>query len=170
MKKYSYRVIIPSYNSMGELNYWVGRDYLPKNPKFERTKYSNPKAEKKEIIFNEDRIQWDADITLVEGAFDHIVVPNSIPLLGKALDKDYKLYWDIITKANAKVNIFLDGDVYGTVKEIYKLLNHGRLYNKVRYIPVGEKDDPSSLYQEGGYKKIAEHLANAQQIKEVYLY
>lgn len=170
MKKYSYRVIIPSYNSMGELNYWVGRDYLPKNPKFERTKYSNPKAEKKEIIFNEDRIQWDADITLVEGAFDHIVVPNSIPLLGKALDKDYKLYWDIITKANAKVNIFLDGDVYGTVKEIYKLLNHGRLYDKVRYIPVGEKDDPSSLYQEGGYKKIAEHLANAQQIKEVYLY
>jgi hypothetical protein len=49
-------------------------------------------------------------------------------------------------------------------------LNHGRLYDKVRYIPVGEKDDPSSLYQEGGYKKIAEHLANAQQIKEVYLY
>jgi hypothetical protein len=170
MKKYSYRVIIPSYNSIGELNYWVGRDYLPKNPKFERTKYSNPKAEKKEIIFNEDRIQWDADITLVEGAFDHIVVPNSIPLLGKALDKDYKLYWDIITKANAKVNIFLDGDAYGTVKEIYKLLNHGRLYDKVRYIPVGEKDDPSSLYQDGGYKKIAEHLANAQQIKEVYLY
>ena len=170
MKKYSYRVIIPSYNAIGELNYWVGRDYLPKNPKFERTKYSNPKAEKKEIIFNEERIQWDADITLVEGAFDHIVVPNSIPLLGKALDKDYKLYWDIITKANAKVNIFLDGDAYGTVKEIYKLLNHGRLYDKVRYIPVGEKDDPSSLYQEGGYKKIAEHLANAQQIKEVYLY
>lgn len=170
MKKYSYRVIIPSYNSIGELNYWVGRDYLPKNPKFERTKYSNPKAEKKEIIFNEDRIQWDADITLVEGAFDHIVVPNSIPLLGKALDKDYKLYWDIITKANSKVNIFLDGDAYGTVKEIYKLLNHGRLYDKVRYVPVGENDDPSSLYQEGGYKKIAEHLANAQQIKEVYLY
>lgn len=170
MKKYSYRVIIPSYNSIGELNYWVGRDYLPKNPKFERTKYSNPKAEKKEIIFNEDRIQWDADITLVEGAFDHIVVPNSIPLLGKALDKDYKLYWDIITKANAKVNVWLDGDAYSTVKEIYKLLNHGRLYDKVRYIPVGEKDDPSSLYQEGGYKEIARHLANAQQIKEVYLY
>ena len=126
--------------------------------------------EKKEIIFNEDRIQWDADITLVEGAFDHIVVPNSIPLLGKALDKDYKLYWDIITKANAKVNVWLDGDAYGTVKEIYKLLNHGRLYDKVRYIPVGENDDPSSLYQKGGYKEIARHLSNAQQIKEVYLY
>jgi len=170
-KKSSFRIIIPSYNAIGELNYWVGRDYLPKSDKFpSRIKYDNPKVEKKNIIFNEEKIQWDADITLVEGAFDHIVVPNSIPLLGKALDKDYKLYWDIITKANAKVNIFLDGDAYGTVKEIYKLLNHGRLYDKVRYIPVGEKDDPSSLYQKGGYKKIAEHLANAQQIKEVYLY
>ena len=170
MKKYSYRVIIPSYNSIGELNYWVGRDYLPKNPKFERTKYSNPKAEKKEIIFNEDRIQWDADITLVEGAFDHIVVPNSIPLLGKALDKDYKLYWDIISKANANCNIFLDSDAYQSVKEIYKLLNHGNLYGRIRYIPVEEGEDPSSLYEKGGYKKIAEHLANAQQIKEIFLY
>ena len=169
MKKYSYRVIIPSYNSIGELNYWVGRDYLPKNPKFERTKYSNPKAEKKEIIFNEDKIQWDADITLVEGAFDHIVVPNSIPLLGKALDKDYKLYWDIVSRCNGNVNIFLDADAYQSVKEIYKLLNHGNLYGRIRYIPVEEGEDPSSLYQEGGYKKIAEHLANAQQIKEVYL-
>ena len=170
MKKYSYRVIIPSYNSIGELNYWVGRDYLPKNSKFERTKYSNPKAEKKEIIFNEDKIQWDADITLVEGAFDHIVVPNSIPLLGKALDKDYKLYWDIISKCNANCNIFLDSDAYQSVKEIYKLLNHGKLYGRIRYIPVEEGEDPSSLYEKGGYKKIAEHLANAQQIKEIFLY
>ena len=172
MKKYSYRVIIPSYNALGELNYWVGRDYLPKSDKFpSRTKYANPKAEKKEIIFNEDKIQWDADITLVEGAFDHIVVPNSIPLLGKALDRDYKLYWDIITKFNgSNLNIMLDNDAKETVKEIYKLLNHGRLYGKVRYIPILEDgEDPSSLYQKGGYKKIAAHLANAQQIDEVYL-
>ena len=170
LKKYSYRVIIPSYNALGELNYWVGRDYLPKSDKYpSRTKYANPKAEKKEIIFNEDKIQWDADITLVEGAFDHIVIPNSIPLLGKALDKDYKLYWDIISKANASVNIFLDADAKETVKQIYKFLNHGRLYGKVRYIPCEGDEDPSSLFQKGGYKEIAAHLANAQQIDEVYL-
>jgi hypothetical protein len=28
-KKGSFRIIIPSYNALGELNYWVGRDYLP---------------------------------------------------------------------------------------------------------------------------------------------
>lgn len=168
-KKGSFRVIIPSYNALGELNYWVGRDYLPQRENSFRIKYDNPKVEKKEIIFNEDKIQWDADITLVEGVFDHIVVPNSIPLLGKALNKDYKLYWELITRANANVNIWLDGDVYNSVKEIYKLLNHGNLYDRIRYIPCKEDDDPSSIFQRGGYKEIAEHLSNAQQIKEIYL-
>ena len=169
-KKGSFRIIIPSYNAIGELNYWVGRDYLPKSDRYpQRLKYDNPKVEKKDIIFNEEKIQWDADVTLVEGPFDHIVVPNSIPLLGKALNKDYKLYWDVISKCNANCNIMLDADAYQTVKEIYKLLNHGRLYNKIRYIPIEEGEDPSSLYQKCGYKEIARHLANAQQIKEVYL-
>jgi len=170
MKKYSYRVIIPSYNSIGELNYWVGRDYLPKNPKFERTKYSNPKAEKKEIIFNEDKIQWDADITLVEGAFDHIVVPNSIPLLGKALDKDYKLYWDIITKANAKINVWLDNDIIDNGKNIYALLNHGKLYNKIRFIYTDLGKDPSEIYEKYGYKGIAKCLQNSKKIPEYELF
>lgn len=169
-KKGSFRVIIPSYSAIGELNYWVGRDYLPQNDKYpSRVKYDNPKVEKRNIIFNEDKLQWDADITLVEGPFDHIVVPNSVPLLGKALNKDYKLYWDLISKCNANVNIFLDGDAFSTVKELYSFLNHGRLYGKVRYIPVEGDEDPSSLYQKGGYKEIARHLSNAQQIDEVYL-
>lgn len=169
-KKGSYRIIIPSYDALGELNYWVGRDYLPKSEKFHtRLKYDNPKVEKKNIIFNEDKIQWDADITLVEGTFDHIVVPNSIPLLGKALNKDYKLYWELINRANGNINVWLDGDAYESVKQIYSLLNHGNLYNKIRYIPTNENEDPSSIYEKGGYKKIAEHLANAQQIKEIYL-
>lgn len=169
-KKGSFRIIIPSYNALGELNYWVGRDYLPKSEKFTtRLKYDNPKVEKKTIIFNEEKLNWDADITIVEGPFDHIVVPNSVPLLGKALNQEYKLYWDLITKANANVNIFLDADAFNTVKELYKMLNHGRLYGKVRYILVEDDKDPSSLYEKGGYKKIVEHIRNAQQIEEVYL-
>ena len=169
-KKGSFRIIIPSYNALGELNYWVGRDYLPKSEKFaSRLKYDNPKVEKKGIIFNEEKLNWDANITLVEGAFDHIVVPNSVPLLGKALNKEYKLYWDLITKANANVNIFLDNDIKDNGKEIYSLLNHGRLYNKIRYIYSDLGKDPSEIYQEYGYKGIIKCLRNAKQIEEVYL-
>ena len=170
MRKYSYRVIIPSYNALGELNYWVGRDYLPTSDKFAlRTKYANPQVKKTEIIFNEDKINWDANITLVEGAFDHIVVPNSVPLLGKTLNKEYKLYWELITKANANVNIFLDNDIKDNGKEIYALLNHGRLYNKIKYIYSDLGKDPSEIYQEYGYKGIIKCLRNAKQIEEVYL-
>lgn len=164
-KKSSYRIIIPSFDAYGELNYWVGRNYLP----VDRIKYDNPKVEKRDIIFNEEKIQWDADVTLVEGPFDHIVVPNSIPLLGKALNQGYKLYWEIINRCNGNVNIFLDADAKSTVLEIYKLLNHGRLYGKIRYIPVEGDEDPSSLYQRGGYREIANYLSSACKIDEVRL-
>lgn len=167
--KKSWRIIVPSFDQFGEMSYWVGRDYLNSDKSKYRMKYENPKAEKREFIFNEGRVQWDADITLVEGVFDHIVVPNSIPLLGKALSKEYKLYWSIMDKANANINIFLDGDAFESVKKIYKLLNHGRFYGKIRYIPVGKDEDPSSVYQAGGRKAIMDHLRNAKVINEVYL-
>lgn len=165
-KMVSNRIIIPSYNKFGEINYWTGRDFTG-NPK--RQKYYNPKVERKNIIFNEEKIQWDADITLVEGPFDHIVTPNSIPMLGKVVDKNFKLYWEIVSNANACVNIWCDGDASETALNIYKYLNHGRLYNKIRYIPVSEENDPSLLFQLGGSKAIMSHLRNSRQINEVYL-
>lgn len=165
-KKSSYRIIIPSYDRYGEINYWVGRDYLGNG---KRVKYDNPKVEKKNIIFNEEKIQWDADVTLVEGPFDHLVVPNSIPLLGKALNEGYKVYWDLHYKAKANVNIFLDGDAFETVKRTYALLNHGELNGRIRYIPVNQDYDPSLIYEKWGWKGIAYHLSNARKIDDTLI-
>lgn len=168
-KKGSFRIIIPSYSALGELNYWVGRDYLPKSDKFpSRVKYDNPKVEKKNIIFNEEKLQWDTDITLVEGPFDHIVVPNSVPLLGKALNKEYKLYWDLISKCNANVNIFLDNDIKDNGKEIYSLLNHGKLYGKIRYIYTDLGKDPSEIYENYGNKGIINALRSAKKVNLIF--
>ena len=162
----SYRVYIPSYDKYGDLNYWTGRDYLDRKGV---VKYYNPKVERKNIIFNEEKLQWDADITLVEGPFDHIVVPNSVPLLGKVLNKEFKLYWDIIQNANAKINIWLDNDAFDAIKEIYKELNHGDLYNRIRFISTDLGKDPSEIYQQYGYRGIVECLKSAKQIEEIYL-
>lgn len=158
-KMSSTRIIIPSFNEYGELNYWTGRDY---SGFFKKQKYYNPKVDRKDIIFNEEKIQWDCDITLVEGLFDHIVVPNSIPLLGKSLKYDFLLYNKLITKCKAKINIFLDGDAIDAVKSIYKTLNHGNLYNKIRYIPTSEELDPSKIFELGGNRAIIEHIKNAK--------
>ncbi len=166
-RKFSHRVIIPSYDMYGNLNYWVGRNYL-QNMK-NRMKYMNPKVEKRDIIFNERFIQWDADITLVEGPFDHIVVPNSVPLLGKSLTKRYRLYWELVEKSNANINIMLDADAYESAIEIYKLLNHGDLYNRIRYIPMADNEDPSSIYESYGCRGIVKRLSNAVKFKEFFL-
>ncbi len=163
----SSRIIIPSFNEFGELNYWTGRDFTKLS---HRQKYFNPVVERKGIIFNEDKIQWDADITLVEGPFDHIIVPNSIPLLGKSLKEDYLLYKKLNEKANSNINIFLDADAEESAVLLYKLLNHGRLYNKIRVIPIEKDKDPSLIFQERGRKGIYECLSNAKQISEVFLY
>lgn len=160
--KYSNRIIIPSYDSFGELNYWTGRDYTLDN---KRQKYYNPKVDRKNIIFNEGKIQWDADITLVEGPFDHLVVPNSVPLLGKSIDSEYRLYEALFERSQAHVNIFLDGDAIETVYKIYKTLNHDRLYNRIRYVPVPKELDPSEIYQKYGKKGIIKSLQKVKYIK-----
>ena len=77
------RIIIPSYDIHGVINYFIARSFHWKT----KPKYMNPEAEKQEVIFNEDKINWDSTIYLVEGVFDHIVVPNSIPLLGKFMSE-----------------------------------------------------------------------------------
>lgn len=162
----SYRIYIPSYDKYGDLNYWTGRDYLNRD---KVVKYYNPKTERKNIIFNEEKLQWDADITLVEGPFDHIVVPNSVPLLGKSLNKDFKLYWDIIKNSNANIILWLDSDAFESIKTIYKELNHGDLYNRIRYIETGIGKDPSDIYEKYGYKGIVECLKRAKKIEEILL-
>ena len=56
------RIIIPSYDSAGDLNYWVGRDFSGNEKKM---KYWNSKNDKNEIVFQESLIHWDANIVLV---------------------------------------------------------------------------------------------------------
>ena len=160
------RIIIPSHDEYGYLNYWTGRDFT-NNPR--KQKYFNPKLERKNIIFNEDKIQWDADITIVEGPFDHIVTPNSIPLLGKVIKPGFKIYDRLMNDAKAKVNIFLDGDARETAIATYKALNHGDLYRRVRLIPVNKDLDPAKIYELYGYKGIAKCLRCAVELDETKL-
>lgn len=160
-KKMSNRIILPSFNKFGELNYWTGRDFTGNE---KRQKYFNPKVERKNVIFNEEKIQWEADVTLCEGPFDYCILPNAIPLLGKVLDESFSLYWELIKKAKANVNIFLDGDAVETANKVADVLKHTPLAEKVRMVYVNEKYDPSLIYQEGGKRAIISCLRNAVKI------
>jgi DNA primase len=122
--EYSGRVIIPSYDVDDELNYFIARSYLSKS----KLKYKNPEAQKEIIIFNENLINWEETIYLVEGAFDSLFLPNSIPMLGKHLSKSL---FDKLYNEGKKIVIVLDGDAWDDAQRLYHNLNCGKLMGKI---------------------------------------
>ena len=155
------RIVIPSYNIFGGVNYWVGRDYTGKS----KLRYKNPKLEKSLFAFYEYYINWYEDVTLVEGAFDHIVVPNSIPLLGKSLSTEDYVYKTLKEHSKANVNIFLDDDAYKNACRIYNLLNEDPVFRgRVRIIPSPAEFDPSLIFETWGKRGIIEAMKYARKI------
>ena len=101
---YGGRVIIPSYNEDGELNYFVARSYHEEAT----MKYKNPPVSRDVIVFD-NQINWNEPITLVEGVFDSFSVKrNVIPILGKFIPKTLKA--KIFEKGVKEITILLDSD------------------------------------------------------------
>lgn len=136
--KYANRIIIPSYDAEGELNYFVARSYESKPYR----KYDNPEAEKQLIIFNEYFIDWNNTIYIVEGPFDSIFLPNAIPMLGKVMSD---LLFDKIYEKAKKVVIVLDGDAKKDSEKLYYKLNGGKLFNKIWVVILPEDKDIADM-------------------------
>jgi len=162
--KYRDRVIIPSHDEFGDVNYFVARAW----DKWVKPKYFNPEANKSELIFNEHFINWDATVYLVEGATDHIVVPNSIPLLGKILHD--RLRRILLSSARADIVLLLDEDAYDNALNIYRELNVGSMYNRIKLCLPPDGEDPSSVFAESGVKGVCELLKTSYRIPESRLY
>jgi DNA primase len=135
---FAYRIIVPSFNKEGVLNYFIARSWVPN-----KIKYKNPTAEKDQIIFNESLIDWDKDVYLCEGAFDSFFLSNSIVMLGKKMSK--LLFETLYTKANGQVIICLDEDAWTDALNLYHTLNGGRLYNKIKIIKPPKDMDVADL-------------------------
>lgn len=163
------RVIIPSYDEYGDLNYWVGRDFTGK----QYAKYKNCEGDKKKIIYQEKLVNFDADIYLVEGVLDAIRVPNTISMLGKHLTTDTKLYDALCDKAKGNIFIVLDGDTkISEVKRIYRRLDESlKLKGRVWYVPMQNSPykDFSEAYEQGGKKSVIKLIRTAKQFSELEL-
>ena len=160
--KYDSRVVIPSYDIKDELNYWVTRTYVNAKPK-----YLNPDSDKEQIIFNERFINWDSDIYLVEGPFDHLVVHNSIPILGKKISD--KLMNSLFHKASANVIILLDSDAWGDTKKHYAKLNVGKLFGRIKIVKLEEGYDIAKIHEEKGREGVIDVMRNSFKLKESVL-
>lgn len=149
--KYINRIITPSYDSDGNINFFSARDYL----NVSTFKYLLPDWSK-DIIGFELFINWNDPITLVEGTFDAISIRNNaIPLFGKMMSNSLK---EAIFENDVKqVNICLDNDALKSSIKIYDYLTSYGI--NVHLIEMDEKD-PSIL----GFKKIQELIKSSTEM------
>lgn len=136
--RYKNRIVIPSYDSEGDLNYLIGRAIWSN----QKPKYKNCSAPKSRVIPFNNTINWSFPVTLVEGPFDAISVRrNSIPLLGNRLSE--KLKACIIRSPLDLINVVLDPDMRGTATDIAEgLIEEGI---RVRIVDLPEGKDPDDL-------------------------
>ena len=133
------RIVIPSYDSKGELNYYIARSWNPMS----RAKYKNPEAEKDKIIFWENLIDWNKDIFLVEGAFDGLFLDNAIPMLGKHMSE--LLFDTIYKKAKGDIIICLDADAWENAVNLYHELHGGELWGRIKLVKLPDEKDIADL-------------------------
>ena len=136
---HSGRIVVPSYDDDGELTYYIARSWDLRS----KSKYKNPISEKDKIIFNEGLIDWEQDIFLVEGVFDSLFLKNSIPMLGKYMSE--LLFNTLYNKANGLITIALDGDAFNDAVKLYRILNGGRLYGKIKILKLPVDKDVCDL-------------------------
>ena len=145
--EYSGKIIIPSYDATGQLNYFVSRAYY----KADKQKHKNPKISK-DIIGFELTINWSEPIILCEGAFDAIAVKrNAIPLFGKIIQP--ALQKKIIEERVKNIYICLDADALKNALTIAERFMGEGL--NVYFVEL-QNEDASEL----GFHKITEILEN----------
>ncbi len=143
--RYRRRLIIPSHDSEGELNYYVARA-IDENPR----KYINAKVSKKNIIFNEIYLDWSKEITIVEGPMDLVKSgENSTCILGSSLNESYLLFKKLV-KNQTPVLLALDPDIIEKSHNIAKRLDeygvNVKMIDITGYSDVGEM--PQGKFQE----------------------
>tara|TARA_B100000768_G_scaffold181925_1_gene207444 strand:+ start:4384 stop:5310 length:927 start_codon:yes stop_codon:yes gene_type:complete len=134
--RYASMIIIPSYDEVGNLNYFTGRSFQ-QNPYI---KYRNPETSR-DIIPFELFINWELPLILCEGPFDAMAIKrNAIPLLGKNIQKN--LMKKIVTSTVKKIYIALDNDAMKqSLKFAEEFMNEG----KEVYLVELEGKDPSEM-------------------------
>jgi DNA primase len=155
---YSNRIIIPSYDNEGKLNFFVGRDVFDS-----KLKYRNSPTPK-DIVGFELFVNWEEPILLVEGALDAISTKiNSIPLFGKTIMNSLKR--KILEKKVKTLYVALDNDALkDSMKIAEELMNEGI---KVHMIKMTEKD-PNDI----GYEKFTDikNLTEETSFRELIKY
>ena len=133
---YQNRIIIPSYDDYGVLNYFVGRSFMG-----DGMKYKNPNVSR-DIIPFDWFIAWSFPIVLCEGVFDAMSIrTNAIPMLSKKPSKS--LLRKIFEKNVQTIYIALDEDARKDAYNLSEFFRNFGIDSKVVKLPKNK--DPNDL-------------------------
>jgi len=133
---YGNRVIIPSYDENGILNYFVGRSFMGGG-----MKYKNPNVSR-DIVPFDWFIAWSYPIVLCEGVFDAISIrTNAIPMLSKKPSNS--LLRKIFEKQVKTIYIALDNDAKKDAYYLSEFFKDFGIDSKVVNLPKNK--DPNNL-------------------------
>ena len=150
--RYAGRIIIPSFDVEGDLNYFIARSCVGHT-----RRYLNPPANR-DLVFNELNIDWDEPIILVEGVFDAIAAGgNAIPILGSTLREGSRLF-QAIAIHDTPVYMALDHDAEKKAEWIIKSMLRYDL--EVHKVPIDDED-----VGEMGNEEFKQRLNSSRQIK-----
>ncbi|MFW5847328.1 MAG: hypothetical protein ACOCVF_00215 [bacterium] len=164
--RYKNKIIIPSHNEHGIVDYFIARRFkeIPKNIKRKIYPYDAPKTDKSQFIFNEGFIDWDSTVYLCEGVFEMLSFPvNTIPLLGKQILE--KLFFKLREKL-PNVVVLLDPDAQSDAVQLY--YNLFSIYSgceeKVKIVNLEGDYDLDEIHRYYGTDEIVKNLYSARNL------
>lgn len=147
---YANRIIVPSFDLTGKLNFFIGRSFYDETGML---KYKNPPVSKNVVGF-ENYVNWNYPIVLCEGIFDAIAIKrNAVPLFGKI--PSAKLKEKIVRHNVRDIYLALDNDA---LRETTLLARHFMDDGRRVFVVELEGKDPSEL----GFAKMSELIKQAQ--------
>ena len=155
--EYEAHVIIPSYDSNGVLNFFIGRRYYTDDTGIPHKK---PDVPMNTIIGFESFINWNEPLNLVEGVFDAFAVRNNaIPLFGKYPSQALR---ERMNQYHVKrVNVVLDLDAESDSIKMYQRLRREVPMLEIFLVKLDGKD-PSKL----GFEKTHRLIQDAREFDD----
>jgi hypothetical protein len=149
--RYAERIIVPSYDTTGNINFFVGRSFDPET----KLKYKFPEISR-DIIPFEMYVNWEVPIVLCEGVFDMFAIKrNVVPLLGKSITP--RLMKKLIESKIRKIYIALDNDA---LKMALKHCSTLMAMGKRVYLVSTEEKDASEM----GFKSFLNNIQSTPEL------